>query len=66
MSELTTCNLCALRAIRQRAKASGMVVTLRPSDFLGGTDVYVHKPGEPISEKNSVAWMMKIGDKCEC
>jgi hypothetical protein len=73
MSELTQCNYCGLQQTKRHAKEKGMKVTLFPSRFMGGTDVFVHPKDVKIKdqqgedrEKYLSSWMMKIGDRCEC
>jgi len=75
MSELTPCNYCTLRRIRERAKVSGVRVTvLRDAKWgLGGVNVYVHpvkvnvrKLREYDRGKYRAAWFMEVGQSCEC
>ena len=46
MSEITQCNYCSLRWIRDAARREGCVVTLKPGGI--GTAVFVHKQGEAL------------------
>ncbi len=73
MSELTSCNCCSLRWIRNTAKLESRIVTLEPGGI--GTKVFVHKQGEaltpwndddPFGRSNQVAEMVEIPDRCCC
>ena len=73
MSELTQCNYCRLQRTKRDAKEKGMKITLLASNFMGGTDVFVHPKNVKIKdaqgkdrEKYLSSWMMAIGDRCEC
>lgn len=74
MSELTTCNHCNLERIKSDAKRDGKLVVLVPSTWgMGGFEIYVHPRAinwrsVPKTARRLywVAWMMKIGDHCEC
>lgn len=78
MSDLTLCNYCNLRSIRERAKKDNMkVTTLRDAGWgLGGINVYVHsrniditslKGGEDGERKKfRVAWLMELTSNCCC
>jgi hypothetical protein len=74
---MATCNFCNLRAIKNRAKKTGMKVTVIYSTrmgHLGGKEIYVHpknmKLGLNVSEDNHkkywVSWMMEIPESCTC
>ena len=76
MSELTQCNYCSLRQIRQRAKKEGKKVTLLPG-WRGGKDVFVHpsritrkkllaEQKKDEGRKYCVGWLMEITDHCVC
>ena len=73
MSELTQCNYCSLRLIRNDAKREGRVVTLKPGGI--GTKVFVHRQGEalapwidgePFGRSNQATEMTEIPDSCCC
>ena len=78
MGDLTSCNLCKLRAIRRRAKEAGKVVTVLPDATwgMGGVNVYVHPKSVDVRElpggedgpraEYRVSWMMEIPERCEC
>jgi len=79
MSELTRCNYCKLKSLKQNAKAKGMKVTKRSSNFWGGIDIYIHPkdikipPGyvhvadsEEGADQYFVMWCKEIGQFCEC
>ena len=73
MSELTSCNYCRLKRIKERAKEERKRVTLMPSVFMGGTEVYVHskhvnirKLSDKDKKQHKSAWMMEIPDRCCC
>ena len=73
MSELTSCNYCTLKRIQARAKREGKKVTLLPSVFMGGTEVYVHtkhvdirKLSDKDREQHPSSWLMAIPDHCCC
>lgn len=77
MGELTRCNWCTLRAIRQRASREHKLVTIvRNARWgLGGLNVYVHPAavdGRAIAEDTPehkayfAAWFMALGRRCEC
>ena len=72
MSELTPCNYCSLRRIREHAKEDNLKVTLIPSSFMEGTDVYVHPKDVKIKALDNTreqffeAWLMEIPNKCCC
>ena len=72
MSELTTCNYCNLRRIKDRAKKEKKKVTKIPtSQELGGFEIFVH-PKEidikKLSKKERTkyfsSWMWEITDHC--
>jgi hypothetical protein len=68
--------------MRWDANRGGAYVVLRPSDLLGGTEVFVVPKGEELPEyigpcdeypngddvftRYHRAWMMEIPDSCEC
>jgi len=63
------CNFCGVRDLRAKAKEEGKEVTLRPKTdgTLGGTEIYVHEPGEEIDhDKHWVRWCMEISESCAC
>ena len=76
------CNYCSLKVYKKEAKKVGEKIVLRPSSFMGGTNVFQVKKGEKIPkyigpckkypngdkwyEKHHKSWMMSIGDYCEC
>ncbi len=82
MSSFTSCNYCNLKRIKQRAKEEDKVVVLKPSRFIGGTEVFVVPKGvklpvykEPSNEmpngcevyqKYHVSWLMEISKSCCC
>lgn len=78
MSELTPCNWCSLRRIREQAKVDNKKVTiLHDADWgLGGMNVYVHpkdidvrklKGGEDgIRSKYRVTWFKALSKSCCC
>ncbi len=68
---MSQCNYCCLRAIKQRAKARGMQVTVKSDDFdMGGLSAYAHPPDqEPDTSENStdrLAWFMELPEQCQC
>ena len=71
MSDLTLCNFCILKKMKQKAKSRGNKIILRPSSFQGGIDVFEVARGKKMANLNlnpddSECWMMEIGDRCEC
>ena len=54
MGDLTRCNYCTLEEIKRNAERMGSTVYLRPSGFMGGTDVFVVPEGEKLSEKEDM------------
>jgi hypothetical protein len=76
MSELTQCNFCRLKGIKERAKKSGeKVTTLKANWGLGGMNVYVHPKDVNIRKLDEEGtsrkafwkgWLMEVGNKCEC
>lgn len=69
MSELTPCNYCSLRWIKERAKKAGNVVTVKPGGI--GLNVYVHPPSIHIKESTDpegyfAASFMELTDYCCC
>lgn len=74
MSELTQCNYCALKKIRESARKKGLKVSRRAVDWgLGGFDIFVHPKDVVIvignkeqRDKYCVGWMQEIGDHCTC
>lgn len=67
MSELTTCNFCTLRRMRERAKKNGDQITLI------GQDVYRHPKDVklkdlPAAERKKywAAWFMSLSSSCCC
>jgi len=75
MSELTSCNYCTLKGIRERAKENGLKVTLLIDNWFdghpSGTSVYVHPKDVKIVDKKArkkyfKAWLMEIPNKCCC
>lgn len=54
MSELTQCNYCPLRKIRERAKQRKQRVVLIPSSFMAGTEVFA-VPSH-IKKKDILKW----------
>lgn len=46
------CNYCDMKRIKERAKRQGMVVSVRASSFMGGTDVWVHPPEYKLPPKS--------------
>lgn len=75
MSELTPCNYCSLQRIKRGAKEQGAKVYVRPSEFMGGYDVFVVPKGEKLDTSIGKdgnhgyqweAWFMEITDRCVC
>lgn len=76
MSELTSCNYCNLKRIKDRAKKDGLEVTLLKDRKYGGINVYVHPstvvidcmPGGENGEREKYyrAWLMALTDHCVC
>jgi len=58
MSELTPCNHCTLKRIREKAKEEGKKVTRTFNHNYGGFDVFVD------GEKR--IWMQEITQSCCC
>ncbi|MCK4521384.1 MAG: hypothetical protein KAU20_02335 [Nanoarchaeota archaeon] len=54
MSELTTCNFCNLRGIRARYKGTGTRLYMRPSNFMGGTDIFAVPAGEKLPPREKM------------
>lgn len=54
MSEFTICNYCILEEIKLETEKAGSTVYLRPSGFMGGTDVFVVPEGEKLPEKEDM------------
>lgn len=67
------CNLCSLQSIKQRARKAGEKITVIPSNFLDGVDIYVHPknvnirkligfniPDHPNRNKYFRAWFMEV------
>jgi hypothetical protein len=54
MGGLTRCNYCTLKEIKRNAEKAGSTVHLRPSGFMGGTDVFVVPEGEKLPEKEDM------------
>lgn len=75
MSELTSCNYCTLRAIRNRAPKGARVIVRehdgRFSGFEGGVDVFVVPAGIAVSDDDDLGsyhkcWFMELTTKCAC
>lgn len=74
MSEITMCNHCALRAIREQAKQDGLKVSIRldPRGREAGfwdraVNCYVHPPEvEPDHDEHFVAKFAILTDHCVC
>lgn len=82
MSSLTQCCYCGLQTIKRRAKKENKRVVLKPSSFLGGTEVFLVPKGEKLPlyrepskkepdgdavyQKFNVGWMMQISSECCC
>jgi hypothetical protein len=69
MSELTPCNFCTLRRLRNRADRRGTQIVTRAATGFGGTDVFEipkDHQGEPDRAKHFVAWMWGIPESCCC
>ncbi len=75
------CNRCQLKAIKAIAAREGKAVTIVPAHWgMGGVDVFVHHrdisskfirercmvSGSLLRVKYFKAWLMKVGDSCEC
>jgi len=81
MSDLTSCNYCNLLRLKRGLK-SGERVILRPSRFMGGTEVFVVPKGIPLPSYREPSnrepngddnyklyhrsWMMSIPRSCCC
>lgn len=66
VSELTPCNFCSLKRMKERAELSGKEVILR------GLDAYIVPKGQPLPtdpaelEKAWAAWFMELTNHCVC
>ena len=81
MSELTPCNYCNLLRLKRSLKTDESVV-LKPSSFMGGTEVFVvpkgvalppyrapsnsEPNGDPVYQQYHRSWMMSIPKHCCC
>lgn len=72
MSELTKCNYCSIKEIRERAKRKGWKVTTNKG-WNNGVNVYVHPKGIKFSElsddekyNHRVCWFQRLPDHCCC
>lgn len=66
---MSMCNHCSYSAMERDAKRKGKRVVRIPStqmEHMGGYEVHILSRGEKPSEKNWVAWMMEITDRCAC
>jgi len=65
MSELTPCNYCTLKRIKEHAKENGLKVTLLTENWFdeltGGTSVYVHPKDIKIVDKKHVKSISQPG-----
>ena len=69
MSELTQCNFCSMKQIRENLKSGEKIfVTAEYGDPLKGKSIYILPVGvEALKPKEHfVAWFMEIGKRCEC
>ena len=72
-----TCNYCAFKKIRRRAKKENTMVTIIPTynpeiqtQDMKGINVYVHPEDMDITDENKDryfdTWFMDLPDKCAC
>jgi len=74
MSELTTCNYCNHQRVLRKAKEKKMVVSLLPSKFMGGVQVYMHPAnvdvrkltGKSLAWFEAGIWYMQLPNHCCC
>jgi hypothetical protein len=68
--------------MKEEAKKEGYKIVIKPSNFMDGICVFKlpkneslppyiepnkkYKNGDETYKKYNVAWMMKIGEKCDC
>lgn len=67
MSDMTNCNYCTLRTMRENLEKTERIVTL---DAGGSTEVYVCKKGEDVNLDHDGphfrAWFAQLTEYCVC
>ena len=67
-----TCNYCALKEIRRRAKKENSTISIKPAPNMpgNGVNVYLHPEHIEITDENREdyfdSWLMSLPDKCCC
>jgi hypothetical protein len=68
VSDLTPCNHCTLRWMRERL-APGEALTTRPKPtgmFADGVDVFIHPFGIEPDRSHWCAWFAELPEACAC